>query len=159
MTKEFERHERSSEMDLIKKDWAPLEYGTRWVCLRCSWCCKRPWAVNLTWWEYERLSNDPRAAILNIDKVEVDQGTGLTHPYFVIKDKCPMLKEDGAVCTLYPDWPYTCATYPFLLMPDGTIQCHSKCAGFGHGDIVNAAEMRAKILRERKKAGIIVESE
>lgn len=159
MVEEFERHKRSPEMEIIKRDWVPLEPGTRWECRRCSWCCKRPWAVNLTWWEYERLRNDPRASGLVVDRVEVDQETGMTHPYFVINEKCPMLKEEGAVCTLYPDWPYTCATYPFLLMPDGTIRCHSKCAGFGHGDVVDAAEMRSKIIRERNRAGIIVESD
>ena len=94
-----------------------------------------------------------------MDKIEIDPETGLTHPYFVISGKCQMLKEEGAVCTLYPDWPYTCATYPFLLMPDGTIKCHSKCAGFGHGGIVNEDEMRSRIMRERNKAGMIVESD
>ena len=115
--------------------------------------------MNLTWWEYKRLNSDPRASGLKIDKVEVDPESGLTHPYFVISQKCPMLKEKGAVCTLYPDWPYTCATYPFLLMPDGNIRCHTKCAGFGHGDIIDGDEIRSKIIRERNKAGIIVETD
>lgn len=115
--------------------------------------------MNLTWWEYERLKNDPRSGGLNIDKVEVDPDSGLTHPYFVIDGKCPALKEEGSVCRLYPDWPYTCATYPFLLLQDGSIRTHFKCPGFGHGDVIIIDEMRAKIMRERNKAGMIVEND
>ena len=94
-----------------------------------------------------------------MNRIEVDRETGRTHPYFVINGKCPMLKEKGSICTLYPDWPYTCATYPFLLMPDGTILCHSNCAGFGHGSVVHAEDIKSKILREREKAGIPVDGE
>jgi Fe-S-cluster containining protein len=159
MTGTFEMHERAHEVELIEKEWDILEPGTRWKCIRCSWCCKRPWAVNLTWWEYERLKNDPRAGGMDIDRVEVDPDSGLTHPYFVIDGKCPALIEEGAVCGLYPDWPYTCATYPFLLMNEDTIRVHSKCKGFGHGDVIDLDEMRTRIMSERTKAGMLVEKD
>ena len=151
---DFELHERARESELVEKEWTPLEPGTRWECLRCSWCCRQPWAVNLTWWEFERLENDDRASDLRVDRVEVDQGTGLTHPYFVIDGKCPALDDGTSLCTLYPDWPYTCATYPFLLMPDGRLLVHMECEGFGHGEVIDRNRMRERILRERRRAGM-----
>ena len=105
------------------------------------------------------MKSDPRAVDLKFDKVEVDPGTGLTHPYFVIVDKCPILKEEGAVCRLYPDWLYTCATYPFLLLQDGSIVTHTQCPGFDHGEIVDIEQMRIKIISERKRAGMIVDEQ
>jgi Fe-S-cluster containining protein len=89
----------------------------------------------------------------------VDPQTGATHPYFVIENICPALIEEGAVCSLYPDWPYTCATYPFLLSPDNNILVHDGCPGFGKGDVVDHDEMRKKIIRERIRAGMIVEED
>jgi Fe-S-cluster containining protein len=112
--------------------------------------------VNLTWWEYRRLSKDPRAKDMKIDHIEVDPKTGATHPFFVIGGKCGALREEGAVCELYPDWPYTCATYPFLLMPSGEIMVHMDCAGFGHGDVVDRDKIRKLIIKERKRAGMLV---
>ncbi|MEJ2068270.1 MAG: hypothetical protein P8Y09_10075, partial [Deltaproteobacteria bacterium] len=58
---------------------------------------------------------------------------------------------------VYPEWPYTCATYPFLLMPDGELMIHPYCEGFGHGPVVDPDRMRRKIIEERKRAGMIVD--
>ncbi|MFW3147325.1 MAG: YkgJ family cysteine cluster protein [Thermoplasmatota archaeon] len=152
----IEVHERSGEDSLIERYWTPFKEGTRWKCIRCSWCCKQPWAVNLTWWEYRRLSSDPRAKDIRMDRIELDRRTGATHPYFVIEGKCGALREEGSVCEMYPDWPYTCATYPFLLLPSGEIMVHRECAGFGHGDVVDGERIRKMIIRERKRAGMLV---
>ncbi|MGA1794206.1 MAG: YkgJ family cysteine cluster protein, partial [Thermoplasmatota archaeon] len=93
----------------------------------------------------------------DVNRVEVDPGTGATHPYFVIEGKCPMLDDFTSLCTMYPDWPYTCATYPFLLLPDGTLMVHRECDGFGHGEVVDEKLMKRKILHERKRAGMVVQ--
>ncbi|MBN1538634.1 MAG: YkgJ family cysteine cluster protein [Candidatus Thermoplasmatota archaeon] len=151
----FELHKRVNEEDLLKREWVPLEPGTRWECIRCSWCCRQPWAINITWSEYDRLRDDERAADLDIDRLEVDPTTGRTHPYFVIKGKCPLLEDRTNLCTLYPDWPYTCATYPFLLTPAGKLLVHTDCEGFGHGPIVDPGKMAEKIMRERERAGMV----
>jgi Fe-S-cluster containining protein len=159
MEEQFEMHKRAPNDGFNEEEWSLLGDDTRWECIRCSRCCRRPWSVNLTWWEYERLKNDPRAAELKIDKVEVDPVTEQTHPYFVISKKCPILKDEGAVCRLYPDWLYTCATYPFLLLRDGSIFTHKICPGFGHGKIIDPEEMRNKIIAQRKRAGMIVDEQ
>jgi len=158
-SRDFELHERAKEIELLEKEWTPFVPGTRWECIKCTWCCRQPWAVNLTWWEYERLQKDERAEDLEMDRVEVDPGTGLTHPYFVIDGMCPMLNDRTSLCTIHPDWPYTCATYPFLLMPDGTLLVHSECAGLGNGDVIDEKLMIGKILKERERAGMMVKRE
>ncbi len=88
-------------------------------------------------------------------KKEVDPESGMDHPYFLIDGACPMLKREGMTCTIYPDWLYTCATYPFLLMPDGRLLFHTGCNGIGHGEVVNIKSMMTKIIMERKRAGMI----
>jgi len=92
---------------------------------------------------------------MNIDHIEVDPATGATHPYFVIKGKCGALRGEDSVCELYPDWPYTCATYPFLLLPSNEIMVHIECAGFGHGEVVDRDRIRGMIIRERERAGML----
>ena len=149
--------DRTSLERYISDEWEVFVKGTRFVCVRCSWCCKRPWTINLTWHEYDRLEADRRAKGLKGVGRMVDPGTGLDHPYFRIKGACPMFREKGSICTLYPDWPYTCATYPFLLMPDGRLLYHRECPGIGRGPAIDEGEMRERILSEREKAGMIVE--
>jgi len=103
------------------------------------------------------MREDDRFSDLDIDRIEVDPKSGLTHPLFQIDGKCPLLNERTSLCRVYPDWPYTCATYPFLLMPDGELMVHPECAGFGHGPVVDKTDIVMKIIRERIRAGMIVE--
>ncbi|MFO8051144.1 MAG: YkgJ family cysteine cluster protein [Thermoplasmatota archaeon] len=152
----MERHARADEERIIEEEWAELHGGIRWRCIRCMKCCKSSWAVNLTWFEFERSGQDPRASDLDIHKVEVDPDTGLSHPYFVIGNKCRLLDESTRSCRLYPDWFYTCATYPFLLMPDGTLRVHEKCSGIGHGDLMTLHDIREMILKERQRAKMVL---
>jgi Fe-S-cluster containining protein len=107
----------------------------------------------MTWKEHDRLSENERSKIMDI-KLETDDTGTMSHPYFLIEKICPFLSVKGMTCTLFPDWFYTCATYPFLLMPDGTLLHHRGCKGIGKGDIVNIQEMKKKITKERKKAGM-----
>lgn len=152
---DLEMHERADEEEIIKREWSEVEKGARWECIRCMNCCRRSWAINLTWREFDRMARDPRAKDLEINKLEVDHETGLSHPYFVIQGKCKLLDERSHSCTIYPDWLYACATYPFLLMPDGSLLVNSRCPGLGHGEIVDHYKMKEKILKEREKAGMI----
>lgn len=149
---------RADEDAIISREWSHFEEGTRWECLKCAWCCRQPWAINLTWFEHDRVKVDARFSDLVIDRIEVDEETGLTHPFFRIDGKCPLLDEETLLCRVYPDWFYTCATYPFLLMPDGEIMVHGGCRGFGQGPVIDKTEMRKKILRERIRAGMIPEN-
>ncbi|MEA3560044.1 MAG: YkgJ family cysteine cluster protein [Candidatus Thermoplasmatota archaeon] len=151
-------HERADDEGIVKREWSELKKGTRWKCIRCMRCCRQSWSVNLTWWEYNRMVRDPRARDLEIDRVEVDPETGLSHPYFVIHGQCKLLDERSHSCTIYPDWLYTCATYPFLLMPDGSLLAHLECPGFGHGEIIDHDQMKEKIMKERVRAGMVVRS-
>ena len=153
-TSDYRRERRLDEAKVIQEEWRELEDQDRWECIRCSWCCKTGWRINLTWYEYKRMMDDPRFDSFRTDRLEEDPATGRTHPFYKIEGRCPLLKGDN-ICSVYPDWPYTCATYPFLLMPDGSMMVHNKCAGFGHGDLVDEEEMRGKIIRERKRAGMI----
>jgi len=109
----------------------------------------------MTWIEHDRAMSDPRFRALSIARVEVDEGTGMTHPYFVIEGACPLLDADRNRCTVHPDWFYTCATWPFLLMPDGTLMVNMSCSGFGEGPKVDPEDMRRRILRERARAGMV----
>lgn len=138
----------------IRSEWKEVPPSLHWECIRCSWCCRQPWRVNLTWPEFDRIVALAGKKELPGFGREVDPETGLDHPFFVIEGKCPMLEEEGAVCTIYPDWPYTCATYPFLLMPDGRLMYHTGCAGIGKGDVIDIDSMKENIMRERKKAGM-----
>lgn len=153
---EIEGHERADEKAIIEREWTPVSVDMIWECIRCMKCCRSNWAINLTWVEHGRLIRDSRTKNLDIDRLEVDPESGASHPYFLIEDQCPMLEEDTRSCSLHPDWPYTCATYPFLLMPDGRLLYHEGCRGFGNGARIDPENIREKILRQRRKAGMII---
>jgi Fe-S-cluster containining protein len=138
----------------IQAEWLPVSENTLWKCIRCGWCCHQDWRLNVTWLEHDKLISYGKKNIPEFKLME-DPGTGLNHPYFVIENKCPLLQEEGMTCTIHPDWFYTCATYPFLLMPDGTLMYHKGCNGIGKGKPVNMKEMKDKVLEERRKAGMI----
>jgi Fe-S-cluster containining protein len=143
----------------IQSEWKPFEAGMRWKCIRCGQCCSSNWSIDLTWIEYERIMSLYRDRPHPEYERELDTETGLDHPYFLIKDICPYLDVDGTACSLHPDWFYTCATYPFLLSPEGGIMYHTECKGLGHGNVVMMEDMKRKILEERKKAGMIGKDE
>jgi Fe-S-cluster containining protein len=154
MAPSFKAHGSQDAKALLRQDWTPFREGMRWECVRCAWCCRQGWAVNLTWPEHERARSDRRFAALRIDRLEVEEGTGRTHPYFVIDGCCPLLEEKRSLCSVHPDWFYTCATWPFLLMPDGTLMVNESCKGFGSGDPVDRERMTRRILSERTRAGM-----
>ncbi|MGA1822138.1 MAG: YkgJ family cysteine cluster protein [Thermoplasmatota archaeon] len=151
---DIKTQKRADEDAIIEREWTPLRKGTRWECLKCAWCCRQPWAVNMTWYEHDRMRDDDRFSDLLVDRIEVDEQTGLTHPFFRIDGRCALLDEETSLCRVYPDWFYTCATYPFLLLPDGRIMVHRQCRGFGHGPVVKRSEIEGKIIRERARAGM-----
>jgi Fe-S-cluster containining protein len=146
--------DREGTWDYIRSEWSEVKVGTKWECIRCSDCCRKDWSINLTWKEYDRLRSDPRVGELPGLGLESDPVSGLDHPFFRTGGRCPMFKEEGAVCTIHPDWPYTCAVYPFLLLPDGRLMAHEDCRGFGHGEKVDPAVWVARIKRERARAGM-----
>lgn len=156
MTMMMERKllDRDGTWDYIEAEWSEVKEGIRWECIRCSDCCRKDWTINMTWKEYDRLRADRRVRDLPGLGLEVDPETGLDHPFFRLDGACPMLRPEGAVCTLYPDWPYTCAVYPFLLLPDGRLMVHRGCRGLGHGRPLDIKEWKDKVLRERAKAGM-----
>ncbi|MDG6225536.1 MAG: YkgJ family cysteine cluster protein [Candidatus Thermoplasmatota archaeon] len=155
MDRDMKLHSRQDSTSIIEREWAPLKEGARWSCIRCGWCCRQPWAVNMTWAEFERTRDDPRFSKLIVDRIEVDQRTGATHPYFVISGACPLFEAGEGLCSVHPDWFYTCATWPFLLMPDGTLMINVRCKGIGTGEVIRADAMRKRILRERERAGMV----
>ncbi len=140
----------------ILLEWALVTEDTKWTCIRCGECCRRAWSVDLTWHEHRRILADIRFKVSPVFQVEVDHDTGLDHPYFFIKDKCPYLEEKGMICTRFPEWFYTCATYPFLLYPNGELFYHRECRGIGKGKKVELDVMTRKILKERERAGMLV---
>jgi len=137
----------------IQAEWLLVSDKTRWKCIRCGWCCHQNWRLNITWWEHDRLTSSVKKDLPEFKLME-DPGTGLDHPYFVIDEGCPLLREEGMICTIHPDWFYSCATYPFLMMPDGKLMYHTGCNGIGKGEPVDMNGMKKKILDERKKAGM-----
>jgi Fe-S-cluster containining protein len=154
MEGDFKAHERQDDGEILRTEWTPLAEGMRWECIRCGWCCRQPWAVNVTWPEYERCAGDRRFNRLRIDRLEVEEGTGRTHPYFVIEGACPLLDRDRSLCSVHPDWFYTCATWPFLLLPDGKLMVNRNCKGFGSGPCIDVGRMVDRVLRERSRAGM-----
>ena len=78
---EFKVGARADDEMIVGKLWSELEEGERWRCIRCSDCCRKPWRVNLSWSEYDRMMVDPRFDDFIVDSVEVDDRTGLSHPY------------------------------------------------------------------------------
>ncbi len=142
----------------VDKEWEEVGKDTHWECIRCGECCRRHWSVDITWIEFRRLVNDPDIKFYPDFKKEVHPETGMDHPYFMIVDRCPYLKG-SATCSLHPGWFYTCATYPFLLTPEGKLLYHSQCRGIGYGDIVDPEKMKRRIMKERKKAGMIIPDE
>jgi Fe-S-cluster containining protein len=154
MEGDFKAHERQDDGELLRRDWTLFTEGLRWKCIRCGWCCRQAWAVNVTWTEYERCSTDRRFDRLGIDRLEIEEGTGRTHPYFVIDGACPLLDKERSLCSVHSDWFYTCATWPFLLLPDGSIMVNLHCRGFGSGPLVDARMMAQRIIAERGRAGM-----
>lgn len=139
----------------IHEEWFEVKDDIRWECIRCGRCCHQNWRINITWYEHDRILSTGKEILPDLH-LERDPDSGLTHPFYIIDGKCPYLIENGMVCSLHPDWFYTCATYPFLLMPDGKLLCHRDCMGLGSGDNIDIEGMKEKIIGERKKAGMII---
>ena len=149
--------ERNRDMTVayIHEEFREVDERTRWECIRCGWCCHQNWRINLTWWEYDRIISLEGKIHPDFER-EIDTRNGMDHPFYVIRDRCTYLIEEGMICGLHPDWFYTCATYPFLLMPNGELLYHEGCKGIGHGKVVDRKKMIGKIISERRKAGMRV---
>lgn len=145
---------RADDRGIVEREWRDLEGKMRWECLMCGMCCRTSWRVNLTWIEYDRAKRDPRFSNLVIDRVEEEEGTGRTHPYFVIDEACPLLDPVTNLCRVHDARFYTCAAYPFLLIDDGTIKYHPDCSGFGRGPVIDIPALRKELIGQRIRAGM-----
>jgi Fe-S-cluster containining protein len=143
--------ERYDEALIQRLEWAPVTKNTRWVCIRCGWCCSHEWRVNLTWDEYDRLKDK-----LPISEVVADPKTGMSHPFYMITKKCAQYDRKSHKCKIYKIRAYSCATYPFALTPKGKLVRSKFCKGFGSGETVNPRKMKEYIIKRRKKAGMKV---
>ena len=143
--------ERYDEALIQRMEWVPVTKNTRWKCIRCGWCCSHEWRVNLTWNEYDRLKDK-----LPISEMVVDQGSGMSHPFYMIKKSCVQYDIKTRKCKIYSERAYTCATYPFALTPEGKLVRSKFCRGFGHGSNVDRPKMIKYIKKMRKRAGMKV---
>jgi len=141
---------RLNEAAIQKREFHPVTPDTRWKCRMCGWCCRQNWRVNVTWKEYDRLKGE-----LNIEQVVEDKASGMSHPLFEIRDACVCLDVKTNRCKIHSKWPYACATFPFALDPSGDLQYSKWCKGIGDGPVVRSVKMKKKILRERKRAGML----
>lgn len=137
------------EKRIQDREWALVTADTHWKCIRCGWCCRQNWRVNVTWKEYDRLKD-----VLNIDQVVEDKRSGMSHPLFEIKNACVCLDTKKNLCKIHSKWPYACATFPFGLDLEGRLVYSKWCKGIGKGPQVNTVKMLKKIMKERKKAGM-----
>jgi Fe-S-cluster containining protein len=148
---EFKIAKRYNEKIIQDREWVEVKEDTKWECIRCGWCCTHNWRVNLTWQEYDRLK-----VKIPITEIVVDEKTGMSHPFFEIKNKCICYDPDTKKCTIWRDRAYSCATFPFSLTPDGDLVRSKFCKGFDHGKKVEKKKMIKYILKWRKKAGMSV---
>lgn len=152
MTKSrFKLAKRLDEALIQRKEWVPVTNKTHWKCIRCGWCCSHDWRVNLTWYEYDRLKDK-----LPIDKVVMDEDSGMSHPLFSIKGHCIQYDKKDHKCKIYKNRAYSCATFPFSLTIDGKLVRSKFCKGFGKGDLVIKKKMIEYIMKWRKRAGMKV---
>lgn len=149
--KDFKIAKRYDEALIQRMEWVPVTKKTRWKCVRCGWCCSHEWRVNLTWAEHDRLKDK-----LPIIDVVVDPETGMSHPFYMIKDKCIQYDTKTHKCKIYKVRAYSCATYPFSLTPKGNLVRSKFCKGFGSGGPVDRKKMVGYIKKRRKRAGMSV---
>lgn len=147
----FKLAKRYDEALIQRMEWVPVTKKTQWVCKRCGWCCSHEWRVNLTWDEYDRLKDK-----LPISKIVADPESGMSHPFYMIKDKCKQYDTKKHNCHIYKIRAYTCATYPFALTPEGKLVRSKFCKGFGKGENISPKKMKEYILKRRRKAGMKV---
>ena len=147
--KPFKVAKRYDEALIQQREWLPVTKKTKWKCIRCGWCCSHEWRVNLTWDEYDRLRFK-----LPIDKVVLDEVSGMSHPFYMIKDKCAQYDPKKHKCKIYKERAYSCATYPFSITPDGKLVRSKFCKGFGNGNLIDKKKMVRYIYKWRKQAGM-----
>jgi Fe-S-cluster containining protein len=147
--KPFKMAKRYDEKLIQRMEWIPVKKSTHWKCKRCGWCCSHEWRVNLTWHEYDRLKEK-----LPIEQVVVDKKSGMSHPFFSIKDKCAQYDSKSHKCKIYKERAYSCATFPFAISPEGKLIRSKFCKGFGSGPLVEKSKMRQDIFKWRKRAGM-----
>lgn len=146
---DFKVAKRFDEKMIQDREWQPVNSSTRWECIRCGWCCTHSWRVNLTWDEYDRLQDK-----IPITEIVVDKKTGMSHPFFEIKDQCICYDPTTKKCTIWRDRAYSCATFPFSITPDGDLVRSKFCKGFKHGKKVDPGKMVKYIKKWRRKAGM-----
>ena len=140
-----------TDADVRLVDYNGKVFLLSFVCIRCGWCCTHEWRVNLTWDEYDRLKDK-----LPISEVVMDKKTGMSHPFYMIKDKCAQYDTKTHKCKIYKMRAYSCATYPFSITPEGKLVRSKFCKGFGKGDIIDRRKMKRYIMKWRKRAGMTV---
>jgi Fe-S-cluster containining protein len=137
------------ESRVQRREFTRVKDDTLYECIRCGWCCRQDWRVNVTWIEFDRLKKH-----LNIDQVVVDERSGMSHPLFEIKDACVCLNTKKNLCKIHSKRPYSCATFPFGFDTKGRLMYHKNCQGIGKGPKVDLNNMTKKIMKHRKKAGM-----
>jgi Fe-S-cluster containining protein len=86
----------------------------------------------------------------------VDDKSGMSHPFYMIKDRCIQYDTKSHKCKIYKDRAYSCATYPFSITLDKKLVRSKFCNGFGKGNRVDRKKMINYIYRWRKRAGMQV---
>lgn len=134
----------------------PVEFelvtgSTGWKCLRCGWCCNQEWNINLTWTEYDRLRD-----VFPDMKFIFDEDSGASHPFLELFKGCLQYDRSGRRCRIYSIRPYSCAAFPFLLVPDLSLYVHTSCPGAGRGPTVDIEEKRRELIELKRKAGMDV---
>jgi len=148
---DFKVAKRYNEKLIQEREWVPVDSKTNWKCIRCGWCCTHNWRVNLTWDEYDRLQDK-----IPITEIVVDKNTGMSHPFFEIKDQCICYDPKTKKCTIWRERAYSCAIFPFSITPEGELVRSKFCKGFGHGKKVDPDKMKKYIFKWRKKAGMLI---
>jgi Fe-S-cluster containining protein len=146
---EFEVVELLDEDRITEREWVPVTKETRWKCMKCGWCCSQKTRINLTWKEFDRIQDK-----LTVKQVVLDEGSGMSHPVYAIKEHCERYDPKTHKCTIYKDRLYTCAAFPFMITEDDKLLHSRFCRGFGEGEVVNEGKMKAHIRKWRKRAGL-----
>ena len=123
----------------------------RWKCIRCGWCCMQEWNIDLTWDEYDRLKD-----YLPLDKALYDEETGASHPFLELKGGCPRYDSAKRECTIHDILPYSCAAFPFLLVPPSSLYVNRFCLGLGKGSRLDSGAKRRELIALKRNAGIDV---
>ena len=123
--------------------------GLRFQCTRCGACCTG--APGYVW------VNDEEIAAIAAHRGESVRETTELHTRPVGKRRSLREKANGdcvfydrsAGCTIYPDRPRQCRTWPFwhsnVVTPEAWQHTCEVCPGSGKGDLISAEEILARV--------------